>query len=175
MNINILEKDKINTEQTNGIWNTLANILSIKIGDKSHKILNKSNSKLEWEKFWLKIENSIPVFYLKWNWGPRTWWYNPKHNFIIVFENTKDNVLKHELIHSIEYKQDKTRELISFYKKVKNIITEESFDWFVTFNFTKDIHEFIADWYSKEPFINAMKKENLYKEFLKETKYLFKK
>ena len=174
MNINIIENDKIDTKQTNNIENTLADVLSIKIWDKNHKILNKSNSKLEWEKFGIKINNSIPVFYLKWYWGVRQWWYHPNLNFICVFENTKDYTLKHELIHSIEYKQDKTKELISFYKKVKNTINEDSFDSFTTFNFTKDIHEFIADWYSKTPFIEAMKKEKLYKEFLEETKYLFK-
>jgi hypothetical protein len=38
----------------------------------------------------------------------------------------------------------------------------------------KNIHEFIADGYSKQPFINALKKEWLYEEFLEKTKYIFK-
>jgi hypothetical protein len=43
---------------------------------------------------------------------------------------------------------------------VKNTISEESFDVnAVTFNFKKNIHEFIADGYSKLPFIDALKKE----------------
>jgi hypothetical protein len=57
---------------------------------------------------------------------------------------------------------------------VKVDITEDSFEgWAVSFNFQKNIHEFIADGYSKEIFINALKKENLYAEFLDKTEYLF--
>jgi hypothetical protein len=37
----------------------------------------------------------------------------------------------------------------------------------------KDIHEFIADGYSRQPFINALKKEWLYEKFLENTRYIF--
>jgi hypothetical protein len=43
----------------------------------------------------------------------------------------------------------------------------------VTFNFKKNIHEFIADGYSKLPFIDALKKEWMYENFMNETKYIF--
>jgi hypothetical protein len=57
---------------------------------------------------------------------------------------------------------------------VKIDINEDSFEnWVVSFNFQKNIHEFIADGYSKEVFINALKKENLYAEFLDKTAYIF--
>lgn len=93
-----------------------------------------------------------------------------------MFENVDDLTLKHELIHSIEFKQEVTEALYALYEEAKQTINESSFsnsNGFVTFNFTKNIHEFIADGYSKEPFIQAMKNENLYDKFLETTKYLF--
>ena len=60
------------------------------------------------------------------------------------------------------------------YILVKLKVSEESFDEeIVSFNFKKNIHEFIADGYSKQYFINALKKEWLYEIFLKKTKYIF--
>jgi hypothetical protein len=64
--------------------------------------------------------------------------------------------------------------LCEFYELVKNKISEKSFDGnTVSFNFRKNIHEFIADGYSKDSFINALKKEQLYEKFLQKTKYIF--
>ena len=172
MNINVNATYEVDKKSGNLATNSLADILSIKIDDKKFLILKKSDSKTEGERMGIKITNTIPVFFLKGTWKNK-WWYHPEINFILVFENTWDDNLKHELIHSIEFKKEKNKELYLFYDKVKNIINEDSFSWFVTFNFTKNIHEFIADWYSKDPFINAMKKEKLYDEFIQKTKYLF--
>ena len=77
-----------------------------------------------------------------------------------MFDNADEITLKHEIIHSIEYNKSIPNELYDFYEIVKNKISEESFDdGIVSFNFMKNIHEFIADGYSKQPFINALKKE----------------
>ena len=175
MNINVNTKYEVDKELINPAVNSLANILSIKIDDKEFPILKKSDSKTEGTRMGIKVKNSIPIFFLKGSWKNK-WWYHPDINLIFVFENTWDDNLKHELIHSIEFKKEKTKELCSFYEKVKKSINEDSFsesNGFTTFNFTKNIHEFISDWYSKDPFIIAMKKEKLYDEFLQKTKYLF--
>lgn len=138
-----------------------------------YKILRKSNSKTEGEKLWLNIKDSVPVYYLEWFWV-RKWSYHIKEDYILMFSNADEETLKHEIIHSIEYKQNPTPELEDFFIKVKNTISEDSFEnWAVSFNFAKNIHEFLADWYSKTIFINALKKENLYDEFLEKTKYIF--
>nr|MBR6099898.1 hypothetical protein [bacterium] len=45
-----------------------------------------------------------------------------------MFSNADDETLKHEIIHSIEYKQQPTKELEEFYEMVKVDITEDSFE-----------------------------------------------
>jgi len=67
---------------------------------------------------------------------------------IILYEHADDATLKHELIHSIEYKEEKTESLCALYEQVRTTINEDSFsgsNGFITFNFAKNIHEFIAD------------------------------
>jgi hypothetical protein len=77
-----------------------------------------------------------------------------------MFDNADEITLKHEIIHSIEYNKPVPNKLQKFYELVKNKVSEKSFDGEIaSFNFMKDIHEFIADGYSKQPFINALKKE----------------
>jgi|GEM_PF-5204361 len=44
-----------------------------------------------------------------------------------MFSNADEETLKHEIIHSIEYKQNPTPELEDFFIKVKNTISEDSF------------------------------------------------
>jgi hypothetical protein len=91
-----------------------------------------------------------------------------------MFDNADKITLKHEIIHSLELNKPIPDELNEFYESAKNIISENSFNGgMVSFNFTNSIHEFIADGYSKEPFINALRNEKLYKEFLEKTKYIF--
>lgn len=140
----------------------------------THRIKEKSDSKKEGQKLWLEIKSPIPIYFFEWTWWLRQWCYVKKLNMIFMFDNADDITLKHEIIHSLEINKDIPGELCEFYEKVKSTITEDSFvDSFVSFNFCKDIHEFIADGYSKQPFINALKKENLYDEFIEKTKYIF--
>ncbi len=160
----------IQTEEKNRI----SDILNINIFDKQFDIIKKSDSKIEWQKFWLNISNPIPIYFLKWG-SPIKGWYHHELNLILIFENWLDYTIHHEILHSIEHAQEKTIELINLYNKAKEIITEDSFkDWFYAWNFKKNIWEFIADWYSKPAFINVLKKEKLHDKFLNETKYLFK-
>ena len=133
-----------------------------------------SNSVEEGKKLGLNIKTSVPIYCLEWSWWLRKWAYNREKNIILIFDNTDEITLKHEIIHSIEYNKSIPDELHDFYEIVKNRVSEESFDYgIVSFNFMKNIHEFIADGYSKRPFINALKKEWLYEEFLEKTKYIF--
>jgi hypothetical protein len=92
-----------------------------------------------------------------------------------MFENnTDETTLEHELVHVVEYKIPATPQLISLWKKAKEVINESSFSGgFFAFNFMRNIHEFIAEGKTRPAFIEALKKEGLYEEFLKETNYIF--
>lgn len=139
-----------------------------------YKVNWKSNSLEEGRRLWLDVRNSVPIYYIKWTWWYRKWAYVKEKNIILVFDNTDDETLKHEIVHSIEFNRPISQELEKFYELVKLKITEESFDdGVVSFNFRKNIHEFIADWYSKKPFVDALRKEWLYREFLIKTEYIF--
>lgn len=132
------------------------------------------NSVEEGKKLWLNIKTPVTICYLDWNWWLIQWAYYDKKNIIFMFDNADRITLKHEIIHSLEFNKPVPDELYEFYEIVKNSVTEESFDGgMVSFNFMKNIHEFIADGYSKKPFISALKKEWLYEEFLEKTKYIF--
>ena len=167
------EKDISSQKDISQTSNSLFSVFSIDwIEYKTKKI---SNSVEEGKKLWLNIKSSVPIYYLEWNWWLRKWAYVREKDIILMFDNTDEITLKHEIIHSIEYNKSISNELYNFYEIVKNKVSEESFgEGIVSFNFMKNIHEFIADGYSKQPFINALKKEWLYEEFLEKTKYIFK-
>lgn len=132
------------------------------------------SSKVVAKELWLQIKNNIPIYYIEGSWWLRMWSYDSKRNIIFIFDNADEITLRHEIIHSLEFNKPIPNELYKFYELVKNTISEESFDGnAVTFNFKKNIHEFIADGYSKLPFINALKKEWMYDNFLERTKYIF--
>ena len=139
-----------------------------------YKIKRISNSIEEGKKLWLNIKNPVTIYHLEWSGWLIQWAYVNKRNIIFMFDNADRITLKHEIIHSLEFNKPIPDELYEFYDLVKNSITEESFDdGVVSFNFMKNIHEFIADGYSKWPFINALKKEWMYEDFIKKTKYIF--
>ena len=139
-----------------------------------YKTKKISDSMEEGKKLWINIKIPIPIYFIEWNWWSRKWTYVKEKNIILIFSNADYDVLKHEIIHSIEYNKPIPNELEKFYELVKLKVSEESFDEeIVSFNFKKNIHEFIADGYSKQYFINALKKEWLYEIFLKKTKYIF--
>ncbi len=139
-----------------------------------HKVDWISDSVKEGKRLWIKVKNSVPIYWIEWNWWYRKWSYDIRRNVIYIFDNADDETLKHEIIHSIEFNKIISWELNKFYDIVKQKVTEESFDaGVVSFNFKKNIHEFIADWYSKKIFENALKKEWIYDEFLVKTAYIF--
>ncbi len=126
------------------------------------------------KKLWLEIKCNVPIYYIEGSWWLRKWAYDSKRNIIFIFDNADSETLRHEIIHSVEFNKPIPNELYKFYELVKSRISEESFDGnAVSFNFKKNIHEFIADWYSKQLFINALKKEWMYEEFVNKTKYIF--
>lgn len=132
------------------------------------------NSVEEGKKLWLNIKIPVTIYFLDWHWWSRQWAYRTGKNVIFIFDNADKITLKHEIIHSLELNKPIPDELNEFYEFVKSRISEDSFDGgMVSFNFNKNIHEFIADGYSKEPFINALRNEKLYEEFLEKTKYIF--
>ena len=171
----ISKKDRENISTQNKFEQFSNSVFSvISIDWLEYKTKRISNSIEEGKKLWFNIKTSVPIYYLEWSWELRKWAYVKEKNIILIFDNTDEITLKHEIIHSIEYNKPIPNELYDFYEIVKNRISEESFDGEVaSFNFMKNIHEFIADGYSKKPFINALKKEWLYDEFLAKTKYIF--
>lgn len=142
-----------------------------------YKTKRISNSVEEGKKLWLNIKIPVTIYFLDWYGWLKKWAYRTEKNVIFMFDNADEITLKHEIIHSLELNKpipDELYELYEFYELAKNIISEKSFDGsMVSFNFKKNIHEFVADGYSKWPFIDALKKEWLYKEFLGKTKYIF--
>lgn len=131
------------------------------------------------KRFGLNITRQVPVYWLKGFSSGRQGGYHMSTDSVFMFENNTDlHTLEHELVHVVEYNLEKSPELISLYEKAKSIITTEDFlsldfDGYVTWNFTRDIHEFIADGKTNPVFIAVLKKVGLYDEFLKETAYLF--
>ena len=139
-----------------------------------YKVKKISDSVKEGKEFWLDIKIPVTIYFLDWYGWLKQWAYRPEKNVIFMFDNADEITLKHEIIHSLEFNKPIPDELNEFYEFVKSRISEDSFDGgMVSFNFNKNIHEFIADGYSKEPFINALIKEWLYEEFLEKTKYIF--
>lgn len=139
-----------------------------------YKVKWISDSVKEGKNLWLDIKIPITIYFLDWYGWLRKWAYRTEKNVIFMFDNADKITLKHEIIHSLELNKPIPDELNEFYESAKNIISENSFNGgMVSLNFTNSIHEFIADGYSKEPFINALKKEWLYEEFLEKTKYIF--
>ena len=147
---------------------------NIVIGEQKFVVEKVSDGRKLAEEFGLTLSRYVPVYYLDGISPRREGAYHPKLDCILVFKNTEKDILKHEIIHAIEFPQEKSPGLLSLYERAKAIINEDSFSGnLVSFNFRKNISEFIADGYTKSALIDALKKEGLYEEFLKETAYLF--
>ncbi|MBU0613884.1 hypothetical protein KJ766_01195 [Patescibacteria group bacterium] len=147
---------------------------TISIEDREHKIERVSLANELGEKFGLAISRDVPIYWLSNSGGRAKGAYVPSKNIVLFFENTDEETQNHELTHAVEYHQEPTLELLTLYDRVKNLITEDSFEGgFVSLNFKKNIHEFIADGRTKKTFIQALKKEGLYDEFTQATAYLF--
>ncbi len=122
----------------------------------------------------VRISRQIPVYYLNGVSAKSRGAYHPETDCVLAFMNTDDETLRHELTHAVEYLQEQTPELLEVYRRAREQITEDSFEGgFVSFNFMKDIHEFIADGMTKPAMIAALKKEGLYEDFIRATEYLF--
>jgi hypothetical protein len=147
---------------------------TISIGDKEHVIEKVAAARELGAEFGLDIPDDIPIYWLADVGGVRKGAFVPEANIVLFFENTDRETQHHELTHAVEYFQEMTLELIALYERVKGLVTEDSFGGgLVSFNFMKNIHEFIADGRTKSVFIEALKKEGLYDEFVNETEYLF--
>lgn len=156
------KNEQVNTYEVGG---------EVFIDDKSYTIKEKMSSKREAEKFGIRTEIDLPILSLD-GVSNRQAAYHHELGVIFIFNNTLPYSIHHEIIHSIEYSQEITEPLQAVYEKALDKINEDSFGSFKSFNFRKNIHEFIADGYSKEPFIDALKKEGLYDEFIESSKYL---
>ena len=136
---------------------------NLKIDDKTYTISEKISSKELAKRNGLTISSNIPVYIVNEPLGLRKGGYDTVNNIIILSKNSDKETIHHELIHSVEYNLDK-KEIEPLYQKVKNTITEDSFNDFVSWNFKKSISEFIADALSKKVFRDALKKEGLLEE-----------
>jgi hypothetical protein len=136
---------------------------NLKIDDKTYTISEKISSKELAKRNGLTISSNVPVYIVNEPLGLRKGGYDTVNNIIILSKNSDKETIHHELIHSVEYNLDK-KEIEPLYQKVKNTITEDSFNDFVSWNFKKSISEFIADALSKKVFRDALKKEGLLEE-----------
>lgn len=137
---------------------------TIQIGDKILTISEVTNSRDLAEKYNISTLRNVPVIFVNESIGNRLGGYDKSKDVIILPKSADAKVVKHEIIHSEEYLRDNS-DLVDLYNKVKSIITEDSFeDSVVSFNFNKDIHEFIADAKSSDIFRKALKKEGLLQE-----------
>ena len=117
-----------------------------------------------------QIKNPVPVLILDKMIPGGTAQYHPELGVIFAYDNTKPEVMHHEIIHSLEMPKTIPNDLEVFYAKVLNEIPDTSN---LQPNFHKNIHEFVADAYSKPGFINNLKEHGLYQEFELLTKYIF--
>lgn len=146
----------------------------VEIGGEKYTIDKMTTAEKLGKLFGIDIQREVPVYWFRESSGKQKGAYVPEKDIVLFFANTDVETQQHELTHVVEFHQEKNPRLIALYERVKAIITEDSFvDGFTSFNFKKNIHEFIADGRTKTIFINALKKEGLYDEFLGETEYLF--
>jgi hypothetical protein len=116
------------------------------------------------------ILNPIPVLILSGDALQHQAAYHPELNVILIYNDTIPRVVHHELIHSLEYHKPIPDELVQLYNTIKQALPDTQN---IQPNFRKDIHEFIADAYSKPGLINTLTEHGLYDEFLRLTKYIF--
>lgn len=147
---------------------------SVTIGEKKYEITKVASAVDVGKELGVRIARRIPVYYLNGVSAKSRGAYHPETDCVLAFTNTDNETLRHELTHAVEYLQEKTPELLDVYRRAKERITEDSFEGgFVSFNFMKDIHEFIADGTTKPAVIAALKKEGLYDDFIRASAYLF--
>lgn len=96
--------------------------------------------------------------------------YHPELNVIFAYNDTSPEVMHHEIIHSLEMTKQIPEQLNIFYKKVLEVLPDNSN---LQPNFRKNIHEFVADAYSKNGLIETLKNKGLYDEFINLTRYIF--
>ncbi len=96
--------------------------------------------------------------------------YHPDLNVILANNDTPPQVMHHEIIHSLEMSKLIPNDLEKFYEKVLDMFPDTSN---LNPNFRNNIHEFIADGYSKAGFIQTLKDKDMHEEFKSLTKYIF--
>lgn len=146
------------------------------IDDKEYTIERVESATEMAIQYGLRVDRHVPVYFLNEAAVNNAHGaYDTENDIVLIYKNMTDpKTLEHEFVHVVEYHQESTPELLSLYDRVRETITENSFDHgFVRFNFRKSIHEFIADGKTNFAFIEALKKEELYEDFQKETAYLF--
>lgn len=137
-------------------------------------ILKVGSSLQEAGRLGIAVQSDIPIYYLDKDLPFMDAGIGHGGDHIVMFPISDDQNLRHELIHSVELSHAPTQDLLDLYEKVKQVIQEDSFrdtDG-ETYNFSKDIHEFIVDGYNHAWFISALKREGLYDQFLRVTKYM---
>lgn len=147
----------------------------IAIGERRYSILRIATATEVGAQVGVRITRPLPVYFLDGPSGRHRGAYHPNHDFIVVFTNTDLETIKHELVHAVEYHQEKRPELIRIYELALERIVDASFpSGLVSYNFRKNIHEFIADGWTKPALIEALEREGLYEAFVAASKYLFK-
>ncbi|MDB5259866.1 MAG: hypothetical protein JWN37_97 [Candidatus Nomurabacteria bacterium] len=138
------------------------------------QIMKVENAVTLAKEFGFNLQRDIPAYYL--NTAPSktaNGAYVDRLDALLFYSGTSEITKRHEIIHAIEFRQEVTQELKTFFEKIKDIFPDGiEKDGLTFFNYRKDIHEFIADGYTHPLFISVLKEHNLYDEFLAVTKYL---
>lgn len=141
-------------------------------GIQENKIINILDSKKACTVLGLKynIKSPVPILILEKHIGDGSAHYHPGLKVILAYDDTQPKVMHHEIIHSLEMQKPMNSEIRNFYEKVLEEIPDTNN---IQPNFRKNIHEFIADAYTKEGLIENLKQKGLYEEFKKLSSYIF--
>lgn len=127
----------------------------------------------------LNLERDVPVYHLdktplfKKRRTHALGAYVDRWDAIFFYPVTDEVTKRHEIVHAIEYRQQVTVELQNFFDRIKALYPEGmEINGNTTFNFAKNIHEFLADGYTSKVVTETLKVACLYDEFLAVTAYL---
>ena len=131
----------------------------------------------------LKIDPSVlrdvPVLFVDQRFKTSRGGYSPDHHIILMPVNTGHNsveekrIIEHEIMHALLVRFINSHDIskIDFqemYDHLKEVVTEDdmTLNGLTSFNFIKNIHEFIADAITLPNMIQALKNHGLYEKVL---------
>ena len=124
------------------------------------------------------LEN-VPVLFVDQRFKTSRGGYSPDHHIILMPLNTDHNpvkeqqIIEHEIMHALLVRFINSHDISKLefqemYNYLKESVTEDdvTLDGLTSFNFIKNVHEFIADAITLPNMIQALKNHGLYEEVL---------